>query len=365
METFMLLTTNKSNNFRSRIYEAIPFIIPETQSIYKGSKCLSCFETPEENTCSYATGSCSEDCSYYSITCFGPDPSFTNIYNTETDELLIEWEHNIEAREKLEEYRLMDVRYFRIPVGDGFDAKVRLNFPWEIDPLETTDKYPMIVYVYGGPDAITTIDSYDIGFREYMVTNRKFVYAEIDVRGSNFKGNDMYYTINARLGSIEIEDFISVTKSLQIIYPFIDAENTGIWGIGYGGYSTAMVLARDKKNVFKAGIAVAPITSWLHYNQIYSERYMKIPANDSNWQAYINSDVLRIAEGIRGHKFLLIHGTADDNVHYQHSMFLARALQMAEVPFGFMTYPDEGHDFPGMQLHLIKTMDRFWMRHLG
>lgn len=259
----------------------------------------------------------------------------------------------------------MDVRYLRIPVGDGFDAKIRLSFPWEINPEETTEKYPMIVHVSGDPDSCVVFDSYTIGFREYLVTNRKFVYAEIDGRGSNFKGNDMHYTISGRLGTIEIADFISVTKALQLTYPFIDAENTGIWGLGYGGYSTAMVLARDVKHIFKAGISVAPITSWYNYNQVYTERFMKMPTNDSNLQAYIDSDVTRIVEGIRGHKFLLIHGNADDNVPYQHSMLLSRALQKAEISFEQMSYPDEGHDFTGVFSHFLKTMDYFWQRHFG
>lgn len=126
-----------------------------------------------------------------------------------------------------------------------------------------------------------------------------------------------------------------------------------------------LVLAKDVDHVFKSGIAIAPVTSWIYYQSVYTERYMDLPTPESNRQAYVDSDINLIAEGIRGHDYLLIHGTADDNVHYQHAMILSRVLQKAEIPFEQMSYPDEDHGLGGVQLHLFKTMDHFWERHFN
>ncbi|KAA0186174.1 hypothetical protein HAZT_HAZT006020 [Hyalella azteca] len=116
-------------------------------------------------------------------------------------------------------------------------------------------------------------------------------------------------------------------------FPAIDDKRTAIWGWSYGGYVTAAALARDTKNVFQCGISVAPVTSWIYYDTVYTERYMGLPTPEDNLKAYEASDVTRLADNFKGKDFLLIHGTADDNVHYQQSMMLARALEKADVLF--------------------------------
>lgn len=142
----------------------------------------------------------------------------------------------------------------------------------------------------------------------------------------------MMFSVNNRLGTYEMEDQIAVTKWLINKYKFIDSSRVSIWGWSYGGYATAMTLAKDTEKVFKCGVSVAPVTSWIFYDTIYTERYMGIDAYAQN---YNDSDVstAKNVEVIGKHDFLLVHGNADDNVHYQQSMVLARALELADIMF--------------------------------
>ena len=114
---------------------------------------------------------------------------------------------------------------------------------------------------------------------------------------------------------------------------FVDANQTAIWGWSYGGFATAHVLAADDQNVFKCGMSVAPVTNYIYYDSIYTERYMGLPTPQDNEKGYAESDICAKAENFRGKQFYLIHGTADDNVHYQQSLMLAKALEAADVLF--------------------------------
>ena len=113
----------------------------------------------------------------------------------------------------------------------------------------------------------------------------------------------------------------------------MDANQTAIWGWSYGGYATAAVLATDSENVFKCGMSVAPVSNWIYYDTIYTERYMGLPTADDNMLGYMDSDVCSKAANFRSKQFYLIHGTADDNVHYQQSLMLAKSLEAADVLF--------------------------------
>lgn len=223
----------------------------------------------------------------------------------------------------------------------------------------------MIVYVYGGPNSVEVTDEFTIGFQNYLVTNRKVIYCTIDGRGSGNKGNDMLFSINNRLGTFEIEDQIAVTGYLQERYPFIDRERIGIWGWSYGGYATAMAISKDSDRIFQCGISVAPVTAWIYHDNIYTERYMGLPTLEDSLAGYNSSDVTRRVENMRKHDFMLIHGNGDDNVHFQQAMALSRALQLADILFQQMSYPDEAHGLNGVLPHLYKIMDNFWTNCLN
>lgn len=269
------------------------------------------------------------------------------------------WQENTALRTRLLDYDLPVERFERINVN-SYDAAVKIYFPSEIN-LENPAadvKYALLVDVYGGPNSVTITHSYGIGYKHHLITDKKIIYAHIDGRGSGNKGLDNLFEMNNRMGTVEIEDQIDVVKALLSKYSFIDPERVGIWGWSYGGYATALVLATDVDHVFKCGISVAPVTNWIYYDTMYTERYMDTPQN--NEAGYFNGDVSLKTEEFKNHKFLLIHGAADDNVHYQQSMKLSRSLQKADIQFEQISYPDENHGLGGVSVHLYRSMTKFW-----
>lgn len=228
-----------------------------------GPTCLTCNVKRGDDSCSYATTSFSRDMSYYVMTCSGPNPSFVKIFKTGAEEIMT-WEENLALRTSLEQKIMPQVKTFFVDVGGGFKAAVKMQLPPQIDfeGKDETTKYPMQVRVYGGPGSNRVQETFGIGYQTYQVTTKNIIFVEIDGRGTSLKGLDMMFSINNRLGTYEAEDQVAVAKYLVDTYKFIDPERVGIWGWSYGGYATAMALAKDTEKVFKCGISVAPVTSW-------------------------------------------------------------------------------------------------------
>ncbi|XP_076290465.1 venom dipeptidyl peptidase 4 [Lasioglossum baleicum] len=323
--------------------------------------CVSCsIITPEGNACTYAYPSFSSNASYYVVSCTGPNPTFVVVFDSSQNPLY-SWEENRSLRRKLATRLQPLIQNLNVRVN-GYDSKVRLYLPPDFDQ---TKSYPLLINVYSGPNTVRITEQNIHGFESYMATNRSVIYGHIDGRGSAYKGSKMLFEIYRRIGTVEIEDQIAVTRYLQETYPWIDANRTAMWGWSYGGFATAMTLATDKDSVFKCGISVAPVASWIYYDSIYTERFMGLPTPDDNLGGYNRTDVTRRVEGIRGKKFMLIHGTGDDNVHYQQAMALNKALVDKDIMFRQQSYTDEAHGLIGVSPHLYHTMDRFWSNCLG
>lgn len=297
---------------------------------------------------------------------------------------MLSWEENIVNRERLNEYQRPTIHFENVTVTDGYLAAVRLTLPPEIDLNSSTQKYPMVVEVYGGPNSVRVTNSFALGFKDYQVTYHKIIHCQIDGRGSGNKGKDMLFEINNRMGTVEIEDQIAVAKYLQQKYRFIDETRTGIWGWSYGGYATAMALSTDTEHVFKCGVSVAPVSAWIYYDSIYTERYMGLPVDSDNMHNYNATDVTQHLGELKNHQFLLMHGNSDDNVHFQQSMALTKALVHADVQFeqavrfrrsvstfkqfqrkiiffSLQSYPNEAHSLSGVSRHVYHTIDKFWI----
>ncbi|XP_058447829.1 venom dipeptidyl peptidase 4 [Malaya genurostris] len=349
-------------------YTAVASDTPHHQHVYRNGECITCSllkdKLENDAACNYASILLSPGFSYFAATCSGPTPSYTQIFQTKGLQLIKDWQLNEELREKLSSYKKTKIRYLKVPVGnDGYYASVRLYLPPQIDfenLQNNKEQYPMIVQVYGGPNSVRVSDSFSIGFGSYLTTTKNTIYCQIDGRGTGNQGYNFLFTINNQLGSYEVEDQIHVTQYLQANYNFIDRNRTGIWGWSYGGYVTSMTLEKDTEQTFKCGISVAPVTSWMFYDSIYTERYMGLPRVDDNLVGYNKSDVSQYVNGMKNHLFLLIHGNADDNVHYQNAMVFVRALVKENIEFDQMSYPDEAHGLSGVQHHLYHTMDNFW-----
>jgi dipeptidyl-peptidase-4 len=245
------------------------------------------------------------------------------------------------------------------PVGkDGFMAPVKMYTP---KGLDVTKKHPMILYIYGGPGAQQVSSRWTLGWESYLSSSKDIVYVLMDGRGTGYQSNEYKFQVYRNLGTVEMDDQISVTRQIAQQFDYIDPDRIGIWGWSYGGFNTAMTLERDTGSnpVFSCGISVAPVTSWLLYDSIYTERFMSLPSDN---EAGYNNSVISGIENLRGKKWLLNHGVADDNVHYQHSMLLTRALELADIRFEQHSYADENHSLRGVSRFLYHAMDDFWNR---
>ena len=179
-------------------------------------------------------------------------------------------------------------------------------------------------------------------------------------RGTGFKSNEYMFEVFHKLGTVEMQDQIAGAKQLLSQFSFLDDSKVGIWGWSYGGYATAMTLIQDWENVFKCGISTAPPTNWLFYDSMYTERFMGLPTPEDNLAGYESGSLLDKVEVLRGKKFQLNHGVADDNVHFQQSMLLIRALELENIDFEQNSYPDENHGLGGVRKAVYTNFDQFW-----
>ena len=257
------------------------------------------------------------------------------------------FEDNSGLEERLEGKTLPVIEKTRVTIDNaGFSAEAQVKI---LKPphMEAGVQYPVIVYIYGGPGYQQVTDSWSVGWGEYLATSRNVVYVLMDTRGTGGQSNEFMFSVYKRLGTVEMEDEISVTRQLVRDNNYMDPERVAIWGWSYGGFNTAMTLELDTgdEQVFKCGISVAPVSSWLLYDSIYTERYMALPQD--NHEGYNHSLITGI-ENLKNKVWMLNHGVADDNVHYQHSMLLTKELEEHDVQFVQHSYPDENHGLRGV-----------------
>jgi len=344
-------------------YRATAVGDPSVYHVYGNDECLSCdMVDVDGELCQSASASFSKNFSYYAITCTGPNPAYTKIMESKANVEVRVWEPNTDFRQSLKLKLRPIIQYMNVTLADGSIGFARMQLPPNFDEKK---KYPMVVNVYGGPNSVRVTRAFMLGFDAYMTTNREVIYTTIDGRGTGNKGKKLLFSVNNNLGEHEVEDQIYVTRYLQKTFSYIDADRCGIWGWSYGGYMTAKVLANDTDRVFQCGVSVAPVTSWIYYDTIYTERYMGLPTPEDNLEKYHESSVLERIENFKNHDFLLIHGSGDDNVHYQQSLMLAKVLQHNDILFEEMTYTDENHGIGNFLPHLYNTIDNFWINCLN
>ena len=244
------------------------------------------------------------------------------------------------------------------------NAGVSLN-GWMIKPadFDESKKYPVLMFVYGGPGSQEVLKQW--GMFNYlwyqMLAQQGYIIACVDNRGTGGRGKDFRAVTYADLGKYETEDQIEAAKYLQSL-PYTDNDRMGIWGWSYGGYMTTLCMTKGN-GLFKAGIAVAPVSNWRYYDTIYTERYLKTP--QLNPKGYDQNSPINFVSGLKGN-LLLVHGTGDDNVHFQNSMELVNALVNANKQFDVFFYPNRNHGIYGgyTRYHLFKKMTNFLLENL-
>ena len=219
------------------------------------------------------------------------------------------------------------------------------------------------MFVYGGPGANTVENGWDgLDYMWFqMLAEKGYIVASIDNRGTGGRGSEFKKCTYLNLGKLETEDQIEGAKYFGG-KSFVDKSRIGIWGWSYGGYMAAMCITKGA-DYFKTAISVAPVTQWDFYDSIYTERYMRTPKE--NRDGYTQGSPINYADLLKGH-YLLIHGTSDDNVHFQNSIEWIKALQKANKPFSLMIYPDRNHGIYGgnTRYYLFNELTNFLSANL-
>jgi dipeptidyl-peptidase-4 len=243
-----------------------------------------------------------------------------------------------------------------IETSDGVELQYELTLPTDFDAAK---QYPAVVYLYGGPGGASVKKYWSVGLNQVLAQNG-FVVFTVDNRGTGNRGTAFDDVIYKNMGDFEVRDQVTGAKWLAD-KPYVDASRVGVYGWSYGGYMTLLCMFKAPE-VFKAGIAGAPVVNWRLYDTHYTERYMADPADGD---FYERSSPITYVDGLEGN-LLLIHGMADDNVFFDNSVQLMAALQQAEKQFELMTYPGKRHGIRGEaeRVHLNQMRLDFFKRHL-
>ncbi|MBP1839197.1 S9 family peptidase [Formosa algae] len=267
---------------------------------------------------------------------------------------------NKDLKDQIAAYDISKKEFSTIKVN-GNDLNMWMIKPSDFDPSKT---YPLFMYQYSGPGsqsvANTWLSANDFWYE--MLAEKGYIVACVDGRGTGLKGAAFKKATQKELGKFELEDQIQAAKQLGDL-SYIDKERIGIWGWSFGGFMSSNAIFKGN-DVFKMAIAVAPVTSWRFYDSIYTERYMTTP--QENASGYDENSPINHVDKLKG-DFLLVHGTADDNVHVQNSMQMIEALIQANKQFDWMIYPDKNHGIYGgnTRLHLYTKMTNFLDEKLG
>ncbi|MEN8125753.1 MAG: S9 family peptidase [Bacteroidota bacterium] len=282
-------------------------------------------------------------------------PPVYTLNDVKTGIELKEIKNNLNLAEKLTKYNISKREYAILKTKNG-DFNMWMIKPSNFDPNK---KYPLFMYQYSGPGSQSVSNSW-YRTRDYwhlMLAEKGYIIASVDGRGTGFKGRDFKKVTYKELGKFEIEDQIEAAKELGKLN-YIDETRVGIWGWSFGGYMSSLAITKGAE-VFSMAIAVAPVTSWRFYDSVYTERYMQTP--QENASGYDENSPLNFASLLKG-DYLLIHGSGDDNVHYQNSARMIDALIEANKQFDFMVYPDRTHGIykgKNTRLHLYQKMTSF------
>ena len=268
-------------------------------------------------------------------------------------------EDNTDFNTNMLEFNLTKKEFFTIKTEDA-----ELN-AWMIKPpnFDENKEYPLFMFLYGGPGSQQVTNSF--GWTNYywyqMLAQKGYIVACVDNRGTGGKGAEFKKMTYKELGKYETIDQINAAKYFGNLN-YIDADRIGIQGWSYGGYMSSLAITKGA-DVFSLAIAVAPVTNWRYYDNIYTERYMQTP--QENASGYDENSPINHVDKLKGH-YLLVHGSADDNVHVQNTMEMISALVNANKQFDLFIYPDKNHGIYGgtTRYHLYKKMTDFILENL-
>ncbi|CAN1508569.1 DAP2 Dipeptidyl aminopeptidases/acylaminoacyl-peptidases [Flavobacteriaceae bacterium] len=287
-------------------------------------------------------------------------PTTYTLNDAKTGKELQSIENNVALADKLKAYNLPSKEFFVLKTEKGNELNAWIMKPKDFD---ANKKYPVFMYQYSGPGSQQVNNDWN-GTDDYwfmMLTQQGYIVACVDGRGTGFKGAEFKKCTQKELGKYEVEDQIDAAKVIGN-YPFVDKSRIGIFGWSFGGFMASNCIMKGN-DVFKMAIAVAPVTNWRFYDSVYTERYMQTP--QENASGYDENSPINHVDKLKG-KFLLIHGSGDDNVHVQNSMQMMEALIQANKQFDSQIYPDNNHGIYGgkTRIQLYTKMTNFILSNL-
>ncbi|MHB1279436.1 MAG: S9 family peptidase [Bacteroidia bacterium] len=269
-------------------------------------------------------------------------------------------QENFMLKQTLKETKLGTIEFNTLTTDSGVMLHYSMIKPADFDPNK---KYPVLFYVYGGPGSQTVKDqwggSYYLWFN--YLAQEGYIVVSVDNRGTGARGEEFKKCTYLQLGKYEIEDQIAAARTLGRL-SYIDETRMGIWGWSYGGYMSSLGISKGN-DVFRCAVAVAPVTNWRFYDNIYTERFMRTPQeNGANYD--VNSPINHV-DKIKG-AYLIIHGTADDNVHFQNAVEMVDEMIKKNVAFDSECYPNKNHGIGGgvTRLHLFRRISNFLFTNL-
>ena len=257
----------------------------------------------------------------------------------------------------LAEYQFNYPQFFNFKTTEGIELNGSIVKPANFDERK---KYPVLMTQYSGPNSQEVVNSWSFGWEQVLASNG-YIVISVDGRGTGARGEEFRKMTYLQLGKYETIDQIETAKYLQTLN-YVDGSRIGIWGWSYGGFISTLCLEKGE-GIFKAGIAVAPVTNWRYYDNIYTERFMRTP--QENPDGYDDNSPLFFADQMQG-KYLICHGSADDNVHVQNAMEFTEKLVQANKQFEMMIYTNRNHGIYGgnTRYHLYTKKTNFLLENL-
>ncbi len=286
-------------------------------------------------------------------------PLSVRLFQTNGNKQVKVLEDNEALITRIAEYGLASKEFFKYPSADGVtQLDATMMKPHDFDPEK---KYPVMVFQYSGPRASQVRNAFNVDTWGQLLVRKGYLVVTMDTRGTGFRGEEFTKQTYKEMGKLELEDLLAGGKYLASL-PYVDDARLGIYGWSYGGFMASLVMTKGA-GVYKLGIAGAPVTNWRYYDNIYTERFMQLPKDNAS--GYDDNSPTKYADKLQGN-FLLIHGTGDDNVHFQNSVALQDALIMTGKQFQSFYYPDDPHGVRGANRrhHLYTMMTNFILKNL-
>ncbi|KAM4606773.1 A-type potassium channel modulatory protein DPP6 [Polymixia lowei] len=314
-------------------------------------RCLSC----NLEGCGYVTGSFSHNMTYFLLNCQGPDVPYVAVYNTQDRERVYDLETNENLRLTLDSMQMPRVEYKEINIGEDYTLMMQILKPAS---FVDTAHYPLLLLVDGTPGGQMVSERFHMDWTTVLVSSFGAVVVRFDGHGSGFQGTNLLHRIQKKLGVFEEKDQM---EALSIISkePYVDKTRIGAFGKVYGGYVTSLLLSAEESPV-KCGAVLSPITDFELYASAFSERYLGLPKPDP--RAYAMANLAHRASQFMDKKFLIIHPTADEKVHFQHTAKFISQLINEKANYTLQIYPDEGHFIhsEATRQHLSQSLVNFF-----